>query len=980
MSRLPSDGLIDREKIIRFSFDGKSYPAHPGDTLASALLANDVRLMGRSFKYHRPRGALTAGSEEPNALMEVGRGAHRVPNTRATVQEVFNGLEARSQNRWPSLRYDALSVNDLLAPFLGAGFYYKTFMWPKTFWEKLYEPIIRRAAGLGRLSGEADPAIYDRAFAHCDILVIGGGPAGLMAALTAGEAGARVILADEDFHLGGRLLSERDSVDDMRGADWAAEAAARLGGMPNVRIMRRTTVTGAYDTGTFGALERVADHISGPPDGCARQTFWRITARRAILAGGAIERPIAFPANDRPGIMMAGAVRSYLNRFGVAPAKQMAVFTNNDDGWRTAHDLVDAGVEVPALIDTRADVTVPQGPWRGIAGGTVIATRGRLGLNGITVRTPSGEARFRVGGLAVSGGWNPGVHLTCHLNGRPKWQSGIAAFVPAEGAVPGLSPTGAANGIFSTHGALVFGRSSADAALKTLGFSTSNITLPDAEDAPYRITPFWFVDAPGRAWLDFQNDVTVKDVKLAHQENFRSVEHMKRYTTLGMATDQGKTSNIGGLAILADLAGQTIAETGTTTFRPPYSPVQIGAFGARAEGKGFAPERFTASHAHAQELNATFVEAGLWHRAAWFAQGGETNWRESCDREVAMVRSTVGIADVSTLGKIDVQGPDAAAFLDHVYSNMISNLRPGRVRYGLMLREDGFVMDDGTAARLSETHFVITTTTAAAGQVMSHLEFCAQCLWPELDVALVSVTEQWGQFAIAGPLSRDLLSEMIAENISDTELPYMAHMPVTVAGIPGRLFRISFSGERAYELALPSGYGDALSRALVERAEAMGGGAYGMEALNVLRIEKGLLTHAELHGRTTADDLGLARMVSPRKDCIGKVMSQRPGLHGPERTQLVGLQPVDLAAELTAGAHLVNPGEPATRAHHQGYITSACYSPTLGHRIALGFAKNGRARLGEEIRAVDFMRQKGETLCRIVPIPFVDPEGGKLRG
>ncbi|MHA3978923.1 sarcosine oxidase subunit alpha family protein [Halovulum sp. GXIMD14794] len=974
--RLEAGGLIDRDAPLSFRFDGREYTGFQGDTLASALLANGVRLMGRSFKYHRPRGVLTSGSDEPNALMEVGSGARRRPNTRATVQELYEGLEARSQNRWPSLAWDAGQVNDLLSPFLGAGFYYKTFMWPAAFWERVYEPIIRHAAGLGRLSGLRDPDPCDKAFAHCDLLVIGAGPAGLMAALMGARAGARVILADEDCRPGGRLLAEQEEVGGVPGHDWAAKLWAGLSQMPNVTLMPRTTVTGAYDGGTFGALERVADHMAQPPEASPRLTFWRIAARRAILASGGLERPVAFPHNDRPGVMLAGAARAYANRWAAAPGARVAVFTNNDDGWRTARDLSAQGVEVAALIDSRTGVEPPEGPWQVMTGMHVTDTRGRLSLSAVQTRDAGGRHRWlEVDTLAVSGGWNPALNLTCHMNGRPQWNPAIHAFVPTPGSVPGLDAAGAALGQFSTRGAMKSGQFRARKALEELGFTPPSIPVPTAEDARPRLSPLWQVPrTKGRAWLDFQNDVTTKDVALAHAENFRSVEHMKRYTTLGMATDQGKTANVGALGVMAELAGREIPQIGTTTFRPPYTPVDIAALGAGAGGPGFAPHRQPPSHAYGQEQRAPTVEAGLWHRVAYYPQQGETHWRQSCDREARMVRQAVGVCDVTTLGKIDVQGPDSAAFLDRVYANTMSTLKPGRVRYGLMLREDGFVMDDGTCARLGSEHFVVTTTTAAAGQVMAHLEFCAQCLWPQMDVALISVTDNWAQYAIAGPKSRELLDGLLDAPLRD--FPFMACAEVSVRGVGARLFRISYSGEHAYELAVPARYGDALFRLLVEAAEALGGGPYGMEALNVLRIEKGLLTHAELHGRTTADDLGLGRMVKPGS--IGHRMSERSGLSGRWREQLVGLQAVDPAARLNAGARFVAQGAAKVRQTDEGYITSACWSPHLERYIALGFVRNGRARTGEVLDIVDHMR-KGAAQAQIVPPPFFDPEGGRLR-
>jgi len=980
MSRLANGGRIDRSHQIPFSFDGRILLGCKGDTLASALIANDVKLVGRSFKYHRPRGVLTAGSEEPNALFEIGTGDQITPNVRGTMQEIFRGLSARSQNRIGSVEYDLLAVNDLLAPFFSAGFYYKTFMWPKAFWEKLYEPAIRRAAGLGALSGSPDLAKYDKAFAHCDLLIIGSGPSGLIAALTAARAGADVILADESAEFGGRLLSETFAIADQSGADWADGVVAELASMDNVRLMPRTTITGVYDGGTYGALERVTNHLADAPDGAPIETFWRIAAARTVLAAGAVERPMAFPNNDRPGIMMASALRSYLNRYACAPGQAVTVFTNNDDGHRTALDLVAAGVAVEAVIDTRNDAKT-FGNYPLIAGAEVVATKGRKALREITVRTASGRYVYKTDCLAVSGGWNPGVHLTCHMNGRPVWRADIAAFVPAENAVPGLIPAGAAVGEMSTAAAMASGMSAVKAALKDLGLkSPRGAALPEAEDGMTGLTPFWHVGAAkGRQWLDMANDVTTKDVKLAHQENFRSVEHMKRYTTLGMAPDQGKTSNMGALAVMAELTGRSIPETGTTTFRPPYTPVSMGALGAHGRGKSFQPERFIPSHGFAAEKGAHFVEAGLWYRPQWFTRKGEANWRQSCDREVQMVRRSVGLCDVTSLGKIDVQGPDAAAFLDRVYANMFSTLKVGRVRYGVMLREDGIVMDDGTSARLSDTHFLMTTTTAAAGQVMTHLEFAAQVLFPELDVQVISVTEQWAQFAIAGPNSRDVLNRVLDKPIDDTSFGYMACGPVRIGGIDARLFRISFSGEHAYELAIPARYGDALARVLDSAAAAFDGGWYGVEALNVLRIEKGFVTHAEIFGRPTADDVGLGRMVSAKKDSIGKAMSQRAGLHGAHREQLVGLKPSGAVKMLTGGAHLFTMGDPMDREHDQGFVTSQCFSPTLGHPIALALLKNGRARIGEEVVMKDFVRDV-ETRCEVVDPTFLDPEGGKLRG
>ncbi len=988
--RLPDGGLIDRSAALRFSFDGMDMIGQAGDTLASALLANGIRLVARSFKYHRPRGILSAGSEEPNALVELRSGARREPNTRATVAELFNGLIATSQNRWPSLGFDVGAVNNLVSPVLVAGFYYKTFMWPAPLWEKLYEPAIRRAAGLGKAAAVPDPDHYEKSFAHCDLLVIGAGPAGLMAALTAGRAGARVILCDEDFQLGGRANAEQDEIDGQPAQRWVRQAEAELIAMPDVRIMRRTTVFGVYDHGTYGAVERVSDHLAEPRPHQPRQRAWRIIAKRSILAAGAIERPLVFGGNDRPGVMMAGAVRTYMNRYAVAPGKRLVVFTAGDDGWRTARDAVAAGLHVDALVDTRREAgdaalvaKLAAAGTRIVLGGQVIATEGGKVLSGVTIRDAAGrEIKAEADCLAVSNGWSPAVHLTCHLGGKPVWNEEKSAFLP--GALPpGMRVVGAASGALTLGAVLREGVAAAQASLGEIGFPAANASVPEAFDEPAAVSPVWHVaDSRGKAFVDYQHDVTTKDITLSAQEGFRSVEHMKRYTTLGMATDQGKISNVNGLALLAEARGQSIAEVGTTVFRPPYTPVTIGALAGHHKGKEFRPTRLTASHGWAAENGASFVESGAWLRAEWYTKPGETSWLQSCNREVMATRNGVGVCDVSTLGKIDIQGRDAGAFLDRVYTNTFSTLAIGKARYGLMLREDGFVMDDGTTSRLAENHFLMTTTTANAVKIMAHLEFCHQVLWPELDVAMVSVTEQWSQYSIAGPQSRALLQKVVdgQHDISNGAFPYMAAGAVTVCGgVPGRLFRISFSGELAYEIGVPARYGDALIRALMEAGKEFGLTPYGTEALNVMRIEKGHAAGSELSGQTTARDLGLAKMMSTKKDYIGRVMVDRPALTDPDRPILVGFKPVVAHEKLTSGAHFIAVGAATTMANDEGYMTSVCYSPTLGHSIGLGLLKRGRDRIGERVRAVDSVRSKDIEVEICDPV-FHDPAGEKLRG
>ena len=984
MSRIATGGLIDRSRPLSFTFDGKSFSGFEGDTLASALIANDVRLVGRSFKYHRPRGLLTAGSEEPNALVTLRTGAHAEPNTRATTISLFDGLEAVSQNRWPNLAFDLLAVNQLASPLFVAGFYYKTFMWPAKFWEKLYEPLIRRAAGLGKLSMLPDPDQYDREHGFCDLLIIGGGAAGLAAALTSGRAGLRVILVDEDTRIGGRLLSERHEINGIPAAQWAEATAGELATLPNVRILSRTTMFGIYDGREYCAVERLTDHLAHAPAGQPRQRLWKIVARRAILATGAIERPLIFGGNDRPGVMTASAVSTYVNRFAALPGKRAVVFTTSDSGWQTATDLLDAGAEVAAIIDPR-DSHPPAETLRKrgveiLMGATVTDVIGAP-VRKAKVRLADGSMRTIAADLvAMAGGWNPAIGLGSNLGARPVWSDAIQSFL-LDDTPPGLTPAGAAAGIFSLGKALADGARQAESAIDALGGKSPAADPFRTSDDSDNAKPLWHIPGTrGKAFVDFQNDVTDSDIALAAREGFTSIEHLKRYTTLGMATDQGKTSQLNGHALLAAATGKSIAEAGTILSRAPYHPVSIGVLAGHHRDAHFRPERRTASHGWAIEQGATFVDAGMWKRAQWFARPGERDWLETVNREVTMTRNGVGICDVSTLGKIDVQGPDAATLLDRLYINMFSTLAVGKARYGVMLREDGFVMDDGTTTRFAEDSFFVTTTTVNAARVMQHIDYARQVLWPDLDVQATSVTEQWATYAVAGPHSRDLLQQAFPElDLSNEALPYMGAAKFAWKGLEARIYRLSFSGELAYEVSVPANHGDALIRHLFEAGRPFDVIPYGTEALGVMRIEKGHPAGNELSGQTTAADLGMGRMMSKKKDFIGRVMAQRSGLIDPARPSLVGLKPIERNQKLRAGAHLLSPGAKPVAANDEGYVTSAAWSPTLGHSITLALLTNGPERHRQRIIVHDPVRG-GDVEAEICNPVFVDPEGARVRG
>ncbi|KAA5606258.1 sarcosine oxidase subunit alpha family protein [Roseospira marina] len=1003
--RLETGGHIDRDRTLRFRFDGRTLTGHPGDTLASALLANGVRLVARSFKYHTPRGILAEGAEDPSGLVALGRGARHEPNTRATMTTLTDGLEARSQNAWPSLRWDAAALMRPLSAFMPVGFYYKTFQWPPQVWP-LAEPVLRRMAGLGTSPRQPDPDTYEHRTAHCDVLVVGAGPAGLMAAWAALAAGARVILADERASLGGCLLKERTVLNDAPAADWVQTVLGELTSDSRVTVLPATTVTGQHDHGFWLAAERIYDRPDTDPAAAGpRQRLWHIRAKQTVLATGAIERPLVFAGNDRPGVMLAGSVRAYLNQYAVAPGHKAVVFASHDEGYRTALDLVAAGIPVAAVVDPRADVRGPL-PDRvralgvPVRDGYVIGdTRGTAsgGLSAVSVH------RYRTGGdmvsvgewldidlLATSGGWNPTLHLHAHTGARPIWDAETLAFQPDPDRGPAWL-AGACGGLKPLDAVLLSGREAGRGAAEAAGLRLPEGGSPCptvAPDDPAQATAgtrraaLWAVPKPavanGKRFVDLQSDVTVEDVALAHREGLESVEHLKRYTALGMGTDQGKTSNVTGLTLLAAARHQPIPEVGTTTFRAPYTPITLGALAGTATGEQFAPVRRSPLHDVQAEAGAVFQATGLWLRPRFFPRDGET-LAEAVQREVRTTRERVGMVDVSFLGKIDIQGPDAAEFLNRVYVNGWTGLPVGKVRYGLMLREDGMVLDDGTTARLAEDHFAMTTTTANAGRVMEHLEHALQVYWPELDVRLVSTTDAWAAIALAGPRSRQLLTFVTDLDVSNDALPFMGVATGDVCGIPARVFRISFSGELAYEINVPAGYGETLWRRLSQAGSALGLTPYGSEALGVMRIEKGHVAGPELDGRTTPHDLGLGRMVSTKKSFIGHRLLERPALTDPDRPRLVGLVPEDGRTRLLAGSQIIaveHAGAPPP-IPRLGHISSACSGPSVGHPVALGFLTGGLEQWADQTVLVTYPLKGTQVRARVVPPQFYDPEGSR---
>ncbi len=994
--RTAGGGRVDRSRPLRFTFDGKAFQGLQGDTLASALLANGVHLVGRSFKYHRPRGILTAGAEEPNALVTVRRDAARTtPNLRATQVELYDGLAASSQNRWPSLGFDVGRLNDLLSPLFPAGFYYKTFMWPRSGWARLYEPLIRATTGLGRAPSLPDPDRYANQFAHCDVLVVGAGPAGLAAALTAAEAGARVILCDEQSDPGGSLLAGSNAeIDGLAAGAWLVRAVAAFARYPRLRFLPRTTAFGYFPHNAIGLNERLTDHLAEPPAGQARERLWQVRAREVVLATGAIEQPLVFPGNDRPGIMLAGAAQAYLNRFGVRAGSRAVLVTATDSAYQAALDLQAAGVQIAAIADLRmsADGVLPEAARRAgievLINASVLGTRGNRRVSGIELAAADkgGSAQRRslpCDLVLMSGGFTPSVHLFSQSRGALKWNEAARVFVPGSSAERERS-AGACRGLGDLAAVLQDGADAGADAARACGFSAAarhfEVTGEEARADGYPVAAAQAPQGAGsKAFVDWQNDVTANDLALAAREGFRSIEHIKRYTTVGMATDQGKTSNLNALGIVARGFGKSIPEVGLTTFRMPYTPVSFGSFAGMARGDLFDPVRTTPMHEWAKSQGAVFEDVGLWKRARYFPRAGE-DMHAAVARECLSVRSACGIFDGSTLGKIAVVGPDAAEFLNRLYINNWSNLAVGRARYGILLRDDGFIYDDGVVARTAPDRFHVTTTTGGAARVLAMMEDYRQTEWPELQVWLTSTTEQWAVIAVQGPAARRVLQPLVAGvDISAEALPHMGVASGSIRGIPMMLFRVSFSGELGYEINVPADSGLAVWEAVHAVGLAHGITPYGTETMHVLRAEKGyVIVGQDTDGTVTPDDAGLAWAIGRGKpDFVGKRSLERAAMKDPHRKQLVGLRTRDPATVLEEGAQVVETARQKPPMKLRGHVTSSYWSAALGHSIALAMVAGGRARIGQTL----FVPMSGGDIAVEVTSPvFYDKEGARLNG
>jgi len=992
--RLDKKGYINRKKSISFKFNGKKYFGYQGDTLASALLANGIHLVGRSFKYHRPRGFIGSKEDEPNAKVQLYNGAKTEPNAVATEIELVEGLVAKSQNCWPSVSFDLGAINNFLSKFFPAGFYYKTFMWPKSFWYKIYEPIIRKTAGLGVAPLKPDPDRYEHKFEHCDVLIVGSGPSGLASALAAAKNGAQVILAEDKSKFGGSLLADQVTIGNKTGKEWADETIEQLKSMPNVIVKNRSQVFGYYDHNMMVMFERTKDHIESPSEYIPRQKLWYIRAKEVVVSTGSIERPLVFGNNDRPGILLASAAKEYIKKYGVLVGKKPIIFTNNDSAYDTAIEFKKNGVN-PLVVDVRKNsesTVVKEAKDLGINikfSHAVANTKGYLRINSATIgklnNDKSGYENLEnipCDCICVSGNWTPTVHLSSQSGNKLKFDEMISAFIPNQSR-QNETAVGSANGSFTLKKSLEDGFNKGFEVSNKLTKKNIKSDPPTSNEKSYgKYEKFWCMPLPEnknyKRCVDFQNDVYVSDVELAIREGFRSIEHVKRYTTLGMATDQGKTSNLNGLQLVSNIENKIVPEVGHTTFRPPYTPVTIGTIVGREVGKHYRPTRKSPMHSWHEKNNAVFVDAGLWLRPRYYKQGNET-LQEAAKREGANVRKNVGICDVTSLGKIDIKGPDSAEFLNRIYTNAWMKLSVGKARYGVMLREDGIVFDDGTTTRISENHFHMTTTTAQAVNVLAHLEYYLQVVWPELNVNVLSTTEQWAGAAVAGPKSRELLKKLFPKtDVSNEGLPFMGFKEEKLFGVPARVFRISFSGELAYEINVESNYGIFMWKKIMELGKSMGIQPYGTEALSTLRIEMGHVAGSEIDGRTIPYDLSLEGMLSKKKDFVGKRSLNREAFLNPNREKIVGVIPLDKKTMIPEGSHLVKDKNAALPNPKLGHVSASCWSVEYNNPFSLAILKEGKKRIGEKLYALSPLKNKSIEV-EIVSSHYVDPKGERSR-
>ena len=992
--RLKDEGLIDRSKKISFKFNGKKYFGYEGDTLASALIANGVHLVGRSFKYHRPRGFYGAGVDDPYALVQLIRNNETIPNIKATEQELFEGLEAKSVNCWPNVNFDIGGINNFLRIFLPAGFYYKTFMWPKSFWYRIYEPFIRKAAGFGVVTHEHDKERYEHKYEYCDLLVTGSGPSGLASAYSAAKNGAKVILAEDKPRFGGSLLTSEVTIGNQTGKEWADKIVTELKEMPNVVVKNRAQVFGYYDHNMLVMSERISEHMPKTEKFMPKQKLWYIRAKEVVISSGSIERPIVFGNNDTPGILLSSAAKEYMKVYGVLVGKKPLIFTNNDSAYETAIEFKKNGIN-PIVLDSRKELNsdlITEAKDFGIDikfEHVVVNANGYRKVKSADIAKISEDKTIlgKIENIAcdcicVSGFWTPTIHLASQSGGKTKFNEDIDAFIPSQ-SKQNETTVGSANGIFNLNDTLKNSFEAGYEISKKITSKENKLSVPAVvEKKNSKHDKFWCVPLPKgkkyKRFLDFQNDVAVSDIELALREGYRSIEHVKRYTTLGMATDQGKTSNLNGLQLVSNIENKVVPEVGHTTFRPPYTPVSIGAIVGREVGKHSKPTRKSPMHSWHIKNNAVFVDAGLWLRPRYYKKGNETLF-DASKREAENVRKNVGVCDVTTLGKIDVKGPDAAEFLNRVYTNAWLKLPVGKARYGVMLREDGIVMDDGTTTRVSENHYHMTTTTAQAANVLSHLEYYLQIVWPELNVNVVSTTEQWAGAAIAGPKSRDLLQKLFPEtDCSNEGLPFMGFIETKLFGVYARIFRISFSGELAYEVNVESDNGNFMWEKIIELGEEFKIQPYGTEALSTLRIEMGHVAGSELDGRTTPFDSSLEGLLSKKKDFIGKRSLQKEAFISPDREKLVGVVPLDKKTSIPEGSYIVRDANAKLPNPKLGHVSASCWSVEYNNPFSLAIIKDGKNMIGQKLFALSPLKNKSIPV-EIVSSHYVDPKGERVR-